>query len=372
VETAAFRIFLLTLVASPLLFGAVHTYAYVSMSLAVLAGALIVLITTIRKNPEGRDYSLYLPNSGFNPLFVFFLGFIVLQCIPVPDSLLQFISPEAHTVREKGIPAAACLAADSSIESWLAAATFYYPVRMSLIRWTVYGLFFLGLIRLLNSQKRIEITIALLLILGCFEALYGLVMTYSGYNHIWWFQKMDFHRSVTGTYINRNHFAGYMEMCIILAISYAAALSSGKKAGGFLGAHKPRIRSRVAQFLSMEQGFNKRALIVFSGAIMAIGLIFSSSRGGIISLAGSMLCMSFLLIVRKQQRIKGFVILFFFFITLAYALSIGIEYPVERFKQIDNNYQSRLRYAQKTLDMFSDYKAVGVGIGNFQYVFFKY
>ncbi|MFW6147587.1 MAG: O-antigen ligase family protein [Thermodesulfobacteriota bacterium] len=371
-ETAAFRIFILTLVASPLLFGAVHTYAYVSMSLAVLTGALIVLITAIKKNPEGRDYSLYLPNSGFNLLFVFFLGFLILQGIPVPDFLLQFISPEAHAVSQKSIPAAACLATQSPTESWFAAAPFYYPVRMSLIRWTVYGLFFLGLIRLLNSQKRIELTIALLLIVGCFEALYGLVMTYSGYNHIWWFQKMSFERSVTGTYINRSHFAGYMEMCIILAISYAAALSSGKKAGGLLSTYKPPIRSRMAQFLSMEQRFNKRTLIVFFGAVMGIGLIFSASRGGIISLAGSMLCMSFLLIMRKQQRIKGFVILCFFFITLAYAISIGVEYPLERFKQIDIDYHSRLRYAQKTLDMFSDYKASGVGIGNFQYAYPKY
>jgi len=372
VETAAFRIFLLTLAATPLLFGAVHTYAYTFMSLAVLAGTLIVLITIIKKNPEDGHYSLYLPNNGFNLLFLVFLGFLVLQCIPLPDSLLEFISPEAHAVRQKGIPAAACLAAQNPIESWFAAAPLYYPVRMSFIRWTVYGLFFLGLIPLLNSQKRIERTIALLLIIGCFEALYGLVMTYSGYNHIWWFQKMGFHRSVTGTYINRNHFAGYMEMCIILAICYAGALSCRKGSGRFLDARKPSFRTRVARFLSMEQGFNKRTLIVFSGAIMGIALIFSASRGGIISLAGAMLCMGVLLMVRKEQRVKGLVILLFFFITMAYALSIGVEYPVERFKHIDTSYQSRLRYAQKTLDMFSDYKAAGVGLGNFQYVYPKY
>jgi len=372
VETAAFGIFLVALVASPLLFGAVHTYAYTFMSLAILAGTLILLITRIKRNPEDRDYSLYVPNTGFNLLFLLLIGFLVFQCIPLPDSLLRVISPAAHLVSSKSTPAAAALASEAGTKPWSALAPYYYPVRMSFIRWMVYGLFFLGLTRLLNSQKRIELTLALVLLIGSFEALYGLVMTYSGLHHIWWFPKPGFHRSVTGTYINRNHFAGYMGMCIILAICYAAALSDRKGARKFLGAYKLGLRARLAGFLSKEQGFNKRTLIVFSGAIMGIGLIFSASRGGILSLAGAMLCMAILLMLRKQQRVKGLVILFFFIITMAYALSIGVEYPVERFKHIDTSYQSRLRYAQKTLDMFSDYKAAGVGIGSFQYAYPKY
>jgi O-antigen ligase len=372
VETAVFRILLLTLAVSPLLFGAVHTYAYTFMSLGILVGSVLVVIINIRKSPGSSHYSLQLPNSGLNLLFIVLLAFLALQAIPLPDSLLELISPEAHAVNQKGIPASASLLAGTPIKQWAALAPYYYPVRISLIRWTVYGLFFLALTHLLNSQKRIELTIALLLIVGCFEALYGLAMTYSGYNHIWWFKKIGLHRSVTGTYINRNHFAGLMELCIILAISYAAALSYRKGAARFLATPRAGLRAKMAQFLSWEQGLNKRTLIVFSGAIMGIGLIFSASRGGIISIAGAMLCMGILLLVRKRQRGKGLVILLFFFITLAYALSIGVEYPVERFKDIEQGFQSRARYAQKTLNIFANYKAAGVGIGNFQHAYPAY
>ena len=49
--------------------------------------------------------------------------------------------------------------------------------------------------------------------------------TFSGYDHIWWYQKAAHEDAVSGTYVNRNHFAGLMEMVMVLAVLYAAALS---------------------------------------------------------------------------------------------------------------------------------------------------
>jgi hypothetical protein len=113
-------------------------------------------------------------------------------------------------------------------------------------------------------------------------------------------------------------------------------------------------------------------LILFSGVVIGIGLIFSASRGGLISAAGGLLCMSLLFILRKNSRKKGLVILFLFLITAAYALHIGVEYPVGRFEYIDIDMKVRARYTQKTMDMFDDYKWTGIGVGNFQYAYPKY
>jgi len=105
---------------------------------------------------------------------------------------------------------------------------------------------------------------------------------------------------------------------------------------------------------------------------MSIGLVFSASRGGMISAAGAMLCMSLFFIFRKNHRRKGFIILFLFLITSVYALRIGVEYPIGRFKYFYTDIKARARLAQKTMDMFDDYKVTGIGVGNFQYAYPKY
>src|SRR5210317_1097404 len=102
-------------------------------------------------------------------------------------------------------------------------APYIYPVRMSLLRWTAYGLFFLGLSQVLNSRKRIEILCFCILITASFASVYGIYQAYAGDNRIWWFS--GYGDDVRGTYINRNHFAGLMAMALMLATGFASSLT---------------------------------------------------------------------------------------------------------------------------------------------------
>ena len=371
---AALIIYVIIVVLSPLLFGAVHTYAYTVMTVGVLTGALLLVIQNIRKDPKSGAYQFQLPGTSLNITYFILIAFLIFQIIPLPDFLATFLSPEAHVVGKKALSASGTLLSEGHARDWFSLSPYYYPVRMSLIRFMVYGLFFLGLTQILNSQKRIEITIFLVLITACFEALYGLAETYSGSGHIWWFSKSIYQseRDVTGTYINRNHFGGLMEMCLLLAAAYAGALSGKEKKTKIIPDHKTSLRVRLSRYLSWEQRFNKRTLIVFSGAVMGIGLVFSASRGGMIATAVALLCMSLFFIFRKDHRRKGFILLVLFLITSIYAIHIGVEYPMGRFKYFDNSFESRKRYTQKTMNMFRAYPITGVGVGNFQYAYPKY
>jgi len=359
----------MVLVVSPLLFGAVHTYAYTLMALGVLSGSLLLVIKNIKKEVRSGVYQFQLPQTSLNLCFITLLVFLMFQVIPLPAALLEFLSPEAIVVGQKSLPASSPLSPQGN---WFTLSPYYYPVRMSIIRWCVYALFFLGLTQTLNSRKRIEVTILLIVAVGCFEALYGLAQIYSGTGYIWWFKRTDYPRDLSGTYMNRNHFAGLMEMCLLLAAAYAAAVSRRKRTGKIISDHKSSLRVRLSRYLSGEQRFNKRALILFVGVIMGIGLVFSASRGGLISAAGAMLCMSLFFIFRKNHRRKGFIILFLFLITSVYALHIGVEYPAGRFKCFGIDVKVRARLTQKTMDMFNDYKLTGIGVGNFQYAYPKY
>ena len=244
---------------------------------------------------------------------------------------------------------------------------------MSIIRLTVYSLFFIGFTRMLNSQKRIDLAVLLILLTGCFEALYGMVQTFSGNEHIWWVKKIYYRGDVTGTYVNRNHFAGLMEIIIMLAAVYAGAVAEKRKkrVPGFAN-HGMGWRQRLSRTLRGEQRFNKGLFVLFSGVVMGLGLLFSASRGAMLGAAGGLFCMSLVLILRKGHRKKGFIVLFLFLITAGYALRMGVEQPLERFKTFDATFEVRTRYAERAFQLFEDYAIAGVGVGNFRHAYPKY
>jgi O-antigen ligase len=368
VERIAFTLYLMVLALSPLLFGAVHTYAYTIAFLGVLIGGLLLVIGDVGRDATTGVYVLRLPNTRLYVAFIAIVAFLVFQGLPLPDSLVGILSPESKVMGAKSLPASI---SGATVGRWFTLTPYWYPVRMSIIRFVAYGLLFLGLAQVLNSRKRIEVTVSLILIVACFEALYGLAQTFTGSPHIWWFTKPD-PQSVSGTYINRNHFAGLMELCLVAAASYAAALSGQRGAQGAIPGHRSSLRARISRYLSVEQRFTKRVLIVFAGAIISLGLVFSGSRGGIISAAGAMLCMSLFLVFRKHHRQKGFIILSVFLIASVYALHIGVEFPLGRFQSFHVGIQDRARYGQRTLDLFRDYRVAGVGVGNFPHAFPRY
>lgn len=133
----------------------------------------------------------------------------------------------------------------------------------------------------------------LLLAVGCFEVLYGLIRAFSGSGRIWWFSKSTYHslKDVTGTYINRNHLAGLLEMLLVLAAAYAVSIAGGKQGKAAVSGHSSVLRQRMSQWLASEEKMNKLLLILFFGVLIGIGLIFSASRGGMIGAAAALLCM---------------------------------------------------------------------------------
>ncbi|MFC1859906.1 hypothetical protein ACFL9U_18025 [Thermodesulfobacteriota bacterium] len=176
------------LLVSPILFGAVHTYAYTLMSMGILTASFLVLISNIKKSPQTGSYQLKIPKTSINFMFVVLLIFMIIQIIPLPASLIKTLSPAAWNVGQNSLPASRVVE-DNIGRDWIAFSQYYYPVRMSIVRFSVYGLFFLGFIQLLNSTKRIENTVLLILLLCCVEAIYGLVQTFSGSGYILWYKK---------------------------------------------------------------------------------------------------------------------------------------------------------------------------------------
>ena len=309
------------------------------------------------------------PLAGMTPLFILLTIFLIFQMTPLPDFLLSVLSPEAKVAGLASLPAPRVVAAPWPGDVWYSVAPYAYPVRMSLIRWTAYGLFFFGLLQTLRTRRRIETAVLAILFTAAFDSLYGIMETYSRHHHVWWYLHAT-EKSVHGTYINRNHFAGLMEMGMIMAAAYAGAYAAALARRS--SHRRPDLRERILTFFSGDGIFTRRFLIIFMGAVMGVGLILSASRGGIMAGAGGLFVLGVLLFLRREQRRKGKIILAIFLIVAFYSLPAGIDYVVGRFQVMDRDYESRLLASQKTIDIYKDYRRSGVGVGNFPYAFPKY
>lgn len=143
-DKTAFKIYLIALVLGLLLFGAVHTYAYTIISLGVFSGSLLLVIENIKRDPKRGGYQFQFPKTSLNFAFFFLFVLLFFQVIPLPNSPLGFLSPEARVAEQKSLPALRALISEDLIREWFFLSPYYYPVLVSIIGWSVY-VFFPGL-----------------------------------------------------------------------------------------------------------------------------------------------------------------------------------------------------------------------------------
>ena len=174
---------------------------------------------------------------------------------------------------------------------------------------------------------------------------------------------------VTGTFVNRNHFSGYLEMVIPLALGLILARTdlfslSGKK-------WKEKIL-RIS-----EKGVYKNLLLALAVILMALAIILSKSRSGVF-----LVVLTFILVfgmavlyfgrVRQQQKwIKSFLKVTFLIIVLM-ALYIGIDATIERFAMDNILEEVRPVVWSNTTGIIGDFPVFGSGLGTFEALYPAY
>jgi len=135
---------------------------------------------------------------------------VLLQVVPIPGLLVELVWGAAG-------PASDSLSTISIVP---------YATLAHLLQLLTYlTVFYLTIVvcRRPNGKKHL---ILVLLGLGAFEALYGMVQYLTGWQQIFTFVKKYNLESATGTYINGNHFAGLLEMVLPFALALVFYYSS--------------------------------------------------------------------------------------------------------------------------------------------------
>ncbi|HXG30337.1 MAG TPA: O-antigen ligase family protein [Thermodesulfobacteriota bacterium] len=336
------------LISSPLPFGSVKPWARFVLELQAF---LLFFLWLLWSFHDEEAFKIRIKN--LIPLF-FFLLICLFQVIPLPRSVLGVLSEKSLEIWERNESLLSSVGFPNG-GSVFTISLYSHATWRETILLLSYVAFGFVVSRVFRSDRRLKILLIPVLAASIFQAAYGIYqylmdISNSAYPNL---------ISATGTFVNRNHFAGFLEMCIPLALGYAVSLSAWQ-------------REKKALWKTMVSSDNiyRQVLFLFLVGIMVLALIFSKSRMGIFSVLLSLVFFSIIHPSLKKRGIRmGRMLLFVLAVSILYGLWIGLYSVFERFLQIEGDAPGRILVWKDTLKAIRDFPLFGTGFGTFGYVY---
>jgi len=325
----------------PLPAASVHPWSILVIQLIVSALTIGYLVSTLRPQLQDRTIQI-LRWPGY--LIAGFWTLILFQILPLPKLVTRVLSPGTFAFRQShdpGFSSSAFLSVSLVPAHTLKTALALLPY------------FLMGYLIVKTIKKRSQIVRMFLAIylMGVFQALYGLLHRYS-----------DSSGFLSGTFISRNHFAGYLEMIIPIGIGLILARPD------FMPLSRLGWKEKLIVLTGKKAAVS---LLLLSGVIlMSLALIFTRSRSGALLLVLIFLIFFFLSFVRagrnKDLR-KGLrsLIVLVFIIILFISLYVGMEATWERLSPDRLLQESRPGIWKNSLELYSRFPLFGTGLGTF-------
>lgn len=235
-----------------------------------------------------------------------------------------------------------------------------------------YCVLFIVVISLFNTRKRLNLLLGTLIVSGTFQAFWGAFMTLSGVEWLLTGPKTSYLGVATGTFVNRNHLAGYLELTLACGIGLLMALRDGRPFSW-------------VNFLELLMGPKARLRLAL--VIMVIALVMTHSRMGNAAFFASLLIVGGLFVLLdKQHRLRNSIILVS--LILIDVLVVSQYFGLERLKDRVLNTQLSdkivdgevVQQANEIRDdvfgyaipLLTEKPLTGQGAGSFEAVFPKY
>ncbi len=236
-----------------------------------------------------------------------------------------------------------------------------------LILLTCFIAFFLAYI-VSQDRGRKQRLIFALVALGVAEAFYGLAQYLMNVQTILWFTKKYDLEDATGTYINRNHFAGFLEM--VLPFAVCLAMYEGEK---LLARRKHRSGHANKLTSKLTSDVKTQAVILWLAVavVLMAAIVFSRSRMGLLAACASLLVV-FGLKMLQRKALPAVLGVAFVALSLCLAGWIGLRPALSRFESLGQEFsgdQSRLSMWPGTLKLIAEHPIVGTGLGTFPVVY---
>jgi O-antigen ligase len=328
-------------------------WAFSLMELGIL---LLIILWSIQNLVRGSE--LGARSLKFEILFIcLFLILVIFQLIPFPSEIVKILSPKTYELRH----ALAVTTPQSEIRIPHSTISFVpFLTKIEFYKWLTLIAFFLFLLHWKFFEDGFRITSQLIIVIfltGVFESLYGMFEFFSGHHHILYLTGIS---SVTGTFVNRNYFAGYLLMVIPLGMGFFFSREA---------LHGRRFQGWRERLSSLD---GKTLLIGFGIIVMILGLIFSASRMGILSLLLSFTLISILFKNPQGGKVFSKTSLLILGLALLWALWIGLDAVIGRFFNVSEDLKWRYTTWEDTVRVVKDYPILGTGLGTFSHIFPMY
>jgi len=336
-ERVIFVDLLVAVLFSVLAFGAVEPWSIAVFELnALLLAVLLALKFVIDPQFDWKRLRIALP--------VFALSLLgVVQLVPF-RSATSTTAPENLALAELTTGA---LSLDP------------HATREAVVKLLALAIYFFAAIITLRDLQRRRIVFILLTVFGFAVSIFAIIqrLTYNGL--MYWVRPVSDYIAPYGPYGNYNHFAGFVELILPLPFAYL-------------------LFARI----NVEQ----RVLWLFSVVMMAVAVVFSLSRGGMLAIGVEMMALLIIAALNRgrlgasdrRAALGNKIIVAVAFISIAsIALWIGYEPLVKRFQLTREGAQeysvvTRVEYWRASWRMFLDHPVCGVGLGAFPAIYPSY
>lgn len=283
------------------------------------------------------------PKRSFSGLVILFAFFVAFQLVPLPIGLLRWLSPARLEIHDG-------LGSLGAHSSFVAASVVPSATMDHLIRILAYGLVFFLVADTANGfRKGIWLLAIPIVAIASLQAIVGLLQVGMG----------EPGAVARGGYINRNHFAGLLEMSFPFAMM--GAVASAKQ-----------VRIDVGWKWAILT-----AVCLSVATLLLIGILYSLSRMGFVACLVSILVMGLSLLMagsshplrRKAVPVLALVIVLAFVFLPSDPLIARLA-DLSSAEEVSD--QDRLQVWKETLGLIQEFPWVGSGLGSYESVFLRY
>jgi len=354
---------LVLIVFTPLAFGTVQKWSVSLLEIcAFLLLALLLLKQLMVAQPPAPSHFEIRTARILKTICLLFTGLVLLQLLPLPLPLLKMISPASQYVHTT--------LGGATTDAWRTISISPYATRQDLLLLLSYAAIFSIIVLHYRTRKQVETLVTAILVMGGLLVLIAILQKAFWNGRIFWFYPVDEYLAsgsgIWGPYINRNHFAGYLEMLIPLALGMLlfVAPTSHSLPGTPMGI-------RISRFLENQK--TPQAAAWFLLVLVMTAAVFATlCRGGIAALAIAF-CF-FVLITRNRRSLRSRSLLL---AMVAFVLAVVVVFASwdsleDRFEALDTGHVGRLNVWKDSLGIVKDFPLLGSGLGTFDPVFRRY
>ena len=333
------------------------TFAFGGVYPSTLAvPALLVLGLVVAYRPRLRQ----APHTALDTSLLVALVAAVLQTIPLPRTVLAFLSPEAARVaaafslRDPVGPLPLTIDLTDS-----AAAVALFGGALAAF-FTAREIFAAGGVRTIARGTAV---------VGLLLAGVAIAQDATGGGLMYWRWRPTFERTYPfGPFVNRNHFGTWAIMAIPLAIGYLTAHATAHR-------HTAPVSSWRTRLIGALDG--RAALLLASAALMIVAVVLSLSRSALVGLAAALLTGGWLAHRRAaddgSSRRPALIVVG---VAMLAGTLIIIRVPptqiMDRVSGVPVGLEDRASIWRETMPVIRDFWLVGTGTGTFQDVMAVY